>query len=196
MSKESDLTIGKVESTAWNKLINVGEFNMPLINSQGNLGRRMEFSKHHVFIIEDELGERKLDLSMEQWAKLIEDTQTVEELKIKQPEQPKYYLGDIRWVLYQYICDIDSKKYAFRCGRYALDKIMNMSGFSEDNSSGSRNDTETYCGTLNLNGEKIAIISNDNFAKKELIILSDYKFKPLGLVDLELKPNDIVLYFS
>ena len=196
MSKENDLTVGKAESTAWNKLLNIEGFNMPLINSQGNLGRRMEISKHHVFTIKDELGERNLDLSMEQWAKLIEDTQTVEELKIEQPKQPKHYLGDIRWVLYQYICDMNGKDYAFRCGRYALDKIMNMTGFSENGVSGSKNDTETYCGTLNLNGEKITIISNDYIIKKELIILKDYEFKPYGLVDLELKPNDIVLYFS
>ena len=188
MSKENDLTVGKAESTVFHDSINLEGFTLPRLS-----GGQKIICKSYTFNIKDAIGDRNIELTSEQWKQLIAKTQTIEELRI---EQPKYYLGDTRWVLYQYICDMNGEDYAFRCGRYALDKIMNMTGFSEDTMSGNKNESETYYGTLNLNGEKIAIVSCDCMSKKEIVILKDYKFKSYGIVDIEQKTNDIVLYFA
>ncbi len=105
--------------------------------------------------------------------------------------EKKHYLGDVKWVLYQYICDMNKKGYTFRCGNYAYNKISNMQGFDT-----TYNGYTISCGNgwLDLNGEIIKVHRNEDLNKKQIIIsprsIDDWD------VDETISPDDIVLYFA
>lgn len=100
----------------------------------------------------------------------------------------KHYLGDVKWVLYQYICELNAEIYTLRCGKYAFNKISNMQGFEKHLK---RN------GVLNLNGDEIIVVQFDTMDKKQIIISP----KILDcvedqIIDTTIYPDDIVLYFA
>jgi hypothetical protein len=96
-------------------------------------------------------------------------------------------LGDIKWVLYQYICDLGGDKFSFRCGNYAYNKISSMSGFTESKLC-------TVSGSLNLNGEYIYVTNIEDFDKK-MVVISHKVFND-GEIHKEINNDDIVLYFA
>lgn len=99
----------------------------------------------------------------------------------KELEQ-KNYLGDVKWVLYQYICDLNCEFVTIRCGSYAYDKLNNMSHY-----------TLLKGCTININGEEVAVRKVTKLSKKQIIITPefvDYK------EDTTVYPDDIVLYFA
>jgi len=101
-------------------------------------------------------------------------------------ESNKHYLGDIKWVLYQYIYDMNSSNIIIRCGNYAFNKLQSMPGFKES--------YNHYI--LNLNGEGADVIHVPELERKQLIIS---KFKGENFtVDLILTifKDDIILYFA
>jgi hypothetical protein len=89
------------------------------------------------------------------------------ELDKLEKDKPNIYLGDVKWVLYQYICDLEKVKlngFTFRCGNYAYDKLSNMSGFEYfDTNYKDR-------ATLNLNGEYIVVYKAEKLPKKQITI--------------------------
>jgi len=107
----------------------------------------------------------------------------------------KNYLGDVKWVLYQYICDMKSDDLiSIRCGNFAFNKLAqnNKNAIDDD-----------ICEVINLNGEEVLIYHVSELNKKQLII-SKHNFKkdvPHGpycakLKDVTIYPDDIVLYFA
>ena len=112
----------------------------------------------------------------------------------------KNYLGDFKWVLYQYICDIDSNSdnlINIRCGNFAYNKLAPK---MEEN----RTKIENYCkehSLINLNGEDVWIHKSRNLDKKQLIISThDYSSSNYSETETEtdttIYPEDIVLYFA
>jgi hypothetical protein len=91
--------------------------------------------------------------------------------------QIKNYVGDIKWVLYQYICDLQeifkTDDIYLTCGKYAYDKLSKMGGFTP-------NLTNKY-NTLNLNGETIGIRECYAIDKKQVDISVDDETNILSL---------------
>lgn len=135
------------------------------------------------FTIEDGSELKSLDLSEEGWKKLITATQKIDNLKI---ESPKTYLGDPKWVLYQMVCDLNSNKITFICGKYAFSKIRNLQGFELEKLKTNSYDKLQF-GYLDLNGEKIKVYCLDNFDKKKLLIAKEYCGGYLDEFDIERK---------
>lgn len=112
----------------------------------------------------------------------------------------KHYLGDVKWVLYQYICDLNPNSpepYAFRCGNYAYNKIATMECFKQSELT---NYIPYKKGVLNLNGEEVIIMNIPEFNKKQLVISKNFKDEWDNSDHREEKqkiyPDDIVLYFA
>jgi hypothetical protein len=86
--------------------------------------------------------------------------------------KPKHFIGELKYVLYNYICSLNTKDViTFRCGNYAFNKICNMKEYSANNK---------YSGVLNLNGEYLQIVNDQEIDKKLLIItLKEYSEKDL-----------------
>lgn len=109
----------------------------------------------------------------------------------------KNYLGDVKWVLYQYICDMDSDKIInIRCGNFALNKLISMSGLTGT----------SKCFPANINGENITVFHVPELDKKQLII-STHNFtqevksnvsysSEIVKLDTTVYPGDVVLYFA
>lgn len=125
------------------------------------------------------------------WLELQEDDQKgITKLLIG--EESKHYIGDTKYVLYQYVSDMNLAKVSFRCGSYAYDKIKNMSGgFTATNIDNNIDNCE-----LNLNGEKVTIWLNNNLDKKQIIISPNKIYGRYGIDFNEVGINDIVLYFA
>ena len=109
---------------------------------------------------------------------------------MKQTNNVKNYLGDVKWVLYQYICDMNSENITIRCGNYALNKLTPMAGITS---------TSNHDFILNLNGEKVTIYHVPELDKKQLIISNHNFVKNEGFSQKDLQvihQNDVVLYFA
>jgi len=82
--------------------------------------------------------------------------------------EQKHYLGDVKWVLYQYICDLQEKyphsAINIDCGKFARDKMMNMAGMSISHKASS-----SYA-ELYLNGEEVSVKPNNDINKKQINI--------------------------
>jgi hypothetical protein len=80
---------------------------------------------------------------------------------------PKHFIGELKYVLYSYICSLNTKEMIiFKCGNYAFNKICNMKEYSANNK---------YSGVLNLSGEYLQIVNDQEIDKKLLIItLKEY----------------------
>jgi hypothetical protein len=119
---------------------------------------------------------------------------------VKSKSGTKHYLGDPKWVLYQYICDMQSKiplpynvdgrqiighgRSIIRCGVYAFDKISRMSGFAkypefEPLEPGVTKLTDEFddLGMLNLNGEYMYVFKFRKYDKRQVIISPWTNFK-------------------
>lgn len=106
----------------------------------------------------------------------------------KKVETTKHYIGDIKWVLYQYICDMNAAEWiTIRCGNYAYEKISKLG--EADNS-----------GCKKINGESFTPINVKTLNKKQLIIspkwLGENKNISEVEIDTTIYPDDIVLYFA
>lgn len=110
-------------------------------------------------------------------------------------ESQMRYIGDVKWVLYQYICDLNNSDITIvRCGNYAYDKI-NKLGEKRDNKVENR-----Y-----INGEHIIVLNIPKLDKKQIILSKyDEKFLTETYVNdsafkndnTTIYPDDIVLYFA
>lgn len=111
----------------------------------------------------------------------------------------KNYLGDIKWVIYQHICDMNSSNITIRCGNYAFNKLQKIG------------EIENKAIIRNINGESFTLIKVPELDKKQLIISKDINFynhnkhevfQSDGTMFSEEKnltsmfPDDIVLYFA
>lgn len=107
--------------------------------------------------------------------------------------QPKMYIGDFKYTLYQYICSMQSNKVSIKCGKFAFNKISKLVGyhkFDEDS------------GLLDLNGEHI-IVQNflDELDKKQLIISKEANIDTIAdgdgyLIEEKIYDDDIILEFA
>jgi hypothetical protein len=109
----------------------------------------------NIKVSEESLAKAKEELNRE--IKILEQIES----------ERKHYLGDVKWVLYQTICDLNDDQFTFICGKYAMSKIRSMQGFEE-------NKATPYCGILDLNGESIEVYCLDNLDKKEILIVNGY----------------------
>jgi hypothetical protein len=109
----------------------------------------------------------------------------------KKQTETKHYIGDIKWVLYQYICDMNSACVHIRCGNYSWEKIKNIV-----TSEGRPTINNTIQGTLN--GEEIDVIHVNSLDKKQIILTSDLSMlnNKADLFGNKVYPDDIVLYFA
>jgi hypothetical protein len=109
----------------------------------------------------------------------------------KKQTETKHYIGDIKWVLYQYICDMNSACVHIRCGNYAWEKIKNI--IISDSRPTIKNNIQ---GTLN--GEEIDIIHVCSLDKKQIILTSDLNMlnNKVDVFDNKIYQDDIVLYFA
>ncbi|HEY5563424.1 MAG TPA: hypothetical protein VIK72_17020 [Clostridiaceae bacterium] len=104
------------------------------------------------------------------------------------------YLGDVRWVLYQYICNMNTDNkdvISIRCGSFAFNKLAFMPSVIGGNIAG----REGF--PANINGENIIVFLVPELNKKQLII-STHDFTPLTtkMIDTTIYHDDIVLYFA
>ncbi|MFC0903844.1 C40 family peptidase [Clostridium sp. MT-14] len=113
-------------------------------------------------------------------------------IMIYTPMVSNIYLGDVKYVLYKYVVDLDSDNVTFRCGTYAYHKISQLSGFKR------------YIGhssILDLNGEIIRVYSMPKDLDKRKLIISnrDLNSSPENeeiCIDHTVYDNDIVLQFA
>lgn len=110
-------------------------------------------------------------------------------------EDTKHYLGDIKWVIYQYICDMGGDSHNdrivnVRCGNFAFNKLtQNVPN-------------KDICDRnhiwINLNGEDVYVHHSCNLEKKQLILSGhDYGNKIFEAEkDITIYSGDIVLYFA
>lgn len=97
----------------------------------------------------------------------------------------KHFLGDAKYTLYQYICELNSDNITFRCGKFAYNKITNFVGFKGDSRSGQ----------LNLNGERIQVILTEELEKKQLII-TKHEINENNFALEPIHDDDIILEFA
>ena len=104
----------------------------------------------------------------------------------------KNYLGDVKWVLYQYICDMNTPLIHIRCGNYAWEKLKKIIELHLNR------DTRSEHLRGQINGEEVVIYNIKNLDKKQLIISVDQTI--YENMNFEYKttvfPDDIVLYFA
>lgn len=121
--------------------------------------------------------------------RIISDDNKIEPLK-----EIKHYLGDIKYVLYQYVSDLNNENITFICGKYAFNKLKNMTGFKENinnnvyikgqiNTIAVIPKNNKYSGCLDLNGENIKIFNLQEVSKKQILILRGYLMMKKLLVD-------------
>ena len=101
----------------------------------------------------------------------------------------KNYVGDFKWVLYQYICDMNANEICIRCGNYAYDKVkllLKDTGYLDCKTTG-------Y-----LNGELIILYNVRTLDKKQLIISKINERDNIeGLENnATIYSDDVVLYFA
>ena len=123
----------------------------------------------------------------------------------------KNYIGDLKWVLYQHVCDLSCEEIYFRCGKYAFEKMKSMLGARQPIKSSTwiQNDLLYEEFSMSLNGETNQVAKNYNLDKKQIIITpvyhkvdKDKKYDGYefwidpGSNDSKAYPNDIVLYFA
>jgi hypothetical protein len=114
--------------------------------------------------------------------------------KISDLQNQKHYIGDIKWTLYQYICDMNTTIVHVRCGNYAFEKlstIIKQDPYTKPSS-------DNFIGTLN--GEDITVQKNYKMNKKQIIISSDDTIVKYGsefdMYSDTIYSEDIVLYFA
>ncbi len=114
--------------------------------------------------------------------------------KISDLKNQKNYIGDVKWVLYQYICDMNTATVHIRCGNYAFEKLSTIIKQDPYTKPSSNN----FYGTLN--GEHVTVQNVYKMNKKQIIISSDDTVLKLkGEFDIysdTIYPDDIVLYFA
>jgi len=126
------------------------------------------------------------------WHKLEDDKK--DEIANVMLKVNKNYLGDVKWVLYQYLCDMnanDKDVISIRCGTFAFNKLAFMPSVIGENIAG-------HDGfPANINGENILVFLVPELNKKQLII-STHDFTPstIEMIDTTIYPDDIVLYFA
>jgi hypothetical protein len=98
----------------------------------------------------------------------------------------KHYLGDYKDVLYQYICNMNSKNANIRCGNFVFDKLKSASIQNNNNTN------NTFY--ISINGEAVFVINVPKLDKKQLII-SNHEIQPFCELPIEIFPGDIDLYF-
>ena len=154
------------------------------VNNEDSEGRRVPTKKEREFFMTDCTN------FMEQLGEIV-----------KSKSGTKHYLGDPKWVLYQYICDMQSKiplpyhaggdkiftghgYTRIRCGIYAFDKISRMSGFTKFPECpalkpGVVKFTDEFddLGILNLNGEYMYVFKFREYDKRQVIISPWTNFK-------------------
>jgi len=112
-------------------------------------------------------------------------------------DKPNYLIGNEKWALYNYICDLDTEIVHIRAGKYAYYKIKPMLTRTLI-----RNDEykeEYFHGTLN--GEDVCLYCNHYIDKKEIVMTSqenlDIIHDEINMHRLtELFPGDLVLYYA
>lgn len=98
-------------------------------------------------------------------------------------DKPKYLIGNEKWVLYNYICELDCTPVKIEAGNYAYYKIKNMLDDKQE--------TNSYLNvgcTGMLNGEYIDLTKNAYGEKNKVVIYN-----------VELDPKDkkeLILYFK
>lgn len=97
------------------------------------------------------------------------------EYHYKPYELKKHYLGDIKWVLYQYICDTNENCVLF-CGNFAFNKLINLGDIQTKPDIPDKYKYldkyfpfDTYA-ILNLNGEKVELLKRPSMDKKKVEI--------------------------
>lgn len=98
------------------------------------------------------------------------------------------YIGDTKWVLYQYICDIGSDNVTIRCGNYAYNKLIQS---SYEGSNLQKNKSQKK----NINGEEVIIIHVPELNKKQLIISKEFNLATSNEL-IRVYPEDIILHFA
>lgn len=131
------------------------------------------------------------------WDKLDMSQKEKISLLLVNIQSQKNYLGDIKWVLYQYICDLNKENIYIYCGSYAYDKITKMSGFEEKKACSEYN--------FNLNGERVTVygVGKEFNLNKKQIIISERLYNDIFIHDtdkceykINISPEDIILYFA
>jgi hypothetical protein len=123
------------------------------------------------------------------WFELNESKQKdITDLLIGQTQ--KHYIGDSKYVLYQYVSNMNTEDVSLRCGSFAYNKIQSMSGFTVIKDDGKMN-----TGKLNLNGESVQVSLNCGLDKKQIIIGNRIFGNYAGYYN-QIELNDVVLYFA
>ena len=105
----------------------------------------------------------------------------------------KNYIGDVKWVLYQYICNMNTEGkdlISIRCGNFALSKLISMAGMNFRN-----NNADVASFNLNINGESLIVRHVPTLDKKQLILSCDHEFISKEQDEI-IHPNDIILYYA
>ena len=117
----------------------------------------------------------------------------LKEISDKWNDKPKNYIGDVKWVLYQYICNMNTEGkdlISIRCGNFALSKLISMAGMNFRN-----NNADVASFNLNINGESLIVRHIPTLDKKQLILSCDHEFISKEQDEI-IHPNDIVLYYA
>jgi len=117
----------------------------------------------------------------------------LKEISDKWNDKPKNYIGDVKWVLYQYICNMNTEGkdlISIRCGNFALSKLISMAGMNFRN-----NNADVVSFNLNINGESLIVRHIPTLDKKQLILSCDHEFISKEQDEI-IHPNDIVLYYA